>query len=131
MSNLDLMLAVDEAWNDRRWDDYAALIHPDLRAFANDSPEPHDRQRHVERAMAFCATFPDARVHEPYIMAFVSEDGTSTCTVSRATGCPVGSAQGFDITMAVVTRWQDGMMIVQHAFLDEQRMAEQLAPVMT
>ncbi len=78
MTNLDRMRAVDEAWNERRWDDYAALLHTDLAAFANDSPVPHDYDRHLDRAQEFCATFPDAEVHDPYMAAFASADGEVT-----------------------------------------------------
>ncbi|PZU06784.1 MAG: hypothetical protein DI605_18195 [Sphingomonas sp.] len=121
-----MLRAVDDAWNDRRWDDYAALLHPDLQAVANDSPVPHGCQRHVQRAREFCALYPDARVHEPYLEVFGSADGNMTCTVSRVTGRPVGAAAGFDITMAIIAAWVDGRMIGQRQFLDEQRMARQV-----
>lgn len=127
MTNLERIQAVDEAWNERRWDDYAAFLHADLAAFANDSPLPHDHDRHLERAHKFCATFPDAKVHDPYLTVFASADGMMTCTVARVTGRPAGASSGFDITMAVITRWQDGRMIEQRQFIDEQRMADQIA----
>jgi len=131
MNNLGRMRAVDEAWNSRCWSDYADLLHQDLKAVANDSPVSHGRQRHIERAHEFCARYPDARVHEPYLVEFESADSTMTCTVSRVTGRPEGASSGFDITMAVVTRWVEGQMIEQHQFLDELRMATQVAEALS
>jgi len=127
MTNLDLMHRVDEAWNGRDWDSYAQYFHADLKAFANDSPQPHGRQRHLERAGEFCAAYPDAKVHEPYLAAFNSIDGSMTCTVSRLTGGAAGGGSGFDITMAVITCWENGQMIEQRQFIDERRMLDQLA----
>lgn len=74
--NLDRMHAVDRAWNDRRWNDYAALFDPDVVVWASGDDFSHGRDTHVAKARALCQAFPDARV---------VADPTSPCS-PRPTG---------------------------------------------
>lgn len=128
---LDCMRAIDAAWNERRWDDYADLLADDLVAHLSGEAIPHGKAEHVEKARHFCAAFPDAYVHsEPYLELFASYDGRMTCSVARITGTavidlplPDGAARlaagrTFETTFTVICRWQHGRIVAQYEYID-------------
>lgn len=112
-----LMRAVDEAWNARRWDDYADLIAPDFRGYMNGDGEPHDRAEHLRRSKAFCADYPDNRIEiEPYLVLFEDQDHARTCSVAITSGTHRGGAP-LRATLAVICTWRDGRIVEQREFI--------------
>ena len=130
ISNLTRMRAIDDAWNERDWPAYEALLAPDLVAYASGQDGPHGREEHVARAREFCARFPENHVvTQPYLVAF--GQGHQTCTVARLRGRmtrPLRLADGtdaaptlksFDVTFLTVCRWHEGVIAEQYGFMDE------------
>ncbi|HEY9022771.1 MAG TPA: ester cyclase [Burkholderiaceae bacterium] len=131
-TNLDRMHAIDLAWNERRWEDYGALLDDRLVAYMAGDECEHDKVRHLEKARAFCAAHPDARViADRYLDLFESRDGTRTCSIARLVGTaglsgkPV-ERRSFDVTFTVVCEWQDGRVVRQREYLDNVTLARQL-----
>lgn len=137
--NLETMRAVDLAWNERRWEDYASLLDDELTVFASGKHRSHHKARHVARAKAFCATFPDAHVNmTPYLDLFISHDGSKTCSVAALTGTMEGvidrrnqiiepSRRRFSITFMAICKWRNGKILEQREFFDTVLLARQLA----
>lgn len=122
---LERMKRIDDAWNARDWAAYSALLGEDLVARAPGSA-PHGRAEHVAMGQAFCQAFADNRVeNDPYLVAFT--DGVWTCSVARFTGTMTGplasptgpmaaSGERIDATLAVVARWQRGVIVEEREF---------------
>ncbi|MDE1992946.1 MAG: ester cyclase [Rhizobiaceae bacterium] len=136
--NLDTMRAADLAWNERRWDDYAALIDDELMIFASGEEMPHHKAWHINRAKAFCIAFPDARLDmAPYLDLFMSHDGSKTCSVATFSGTMHGSLRRgnrliapnhrrFSITLMAICKWRNGKIVELREFFDTVLFARQL-----
>ncbi|MGW3955961.1 ester cyclase [Streptomyces sp. NPDC004752] len=137
ISNLTRMRAVDDAWNERDWAAYEALLAPDLVAYAAGDDGPHGRAEHVDRARRFCAQFPENHVvTQPYLAAF--GHGDQTCTVARLRGrmtrpvrLPDGTdraatGRSFDVTFTTVCRWRAGAILEQYEFVDRTSLGRAL-----
>ncbi|MFD4501857.1 ester cyclase [Streptomyces sp. NPDC058457] len=137
ISNLTRMRAIDDAWNERDWDAYEALLAPDLTAWAAGDDDPHGRAEHVIRAREFCTLFPENHVvTQPYVAAF--GHGDQTCTVARLRGRvtrPVRLPDGteaaatgrtFDVAFTTVCRWQAGAIVEQYEFIDQESLRRAL-----
>lgn len=89
---LDRMRALDRAWNERRWDDYAEFLDEAMTAHGDGDFGPVGKRQHIEQVMGFCSTFPDARLHTtPYVELFSSHDGLHSCSIARLTGTAHGA----------------------------------------
>ena len=114
---LGLMRAVDEAWNARRWDDYASLISPAFRGYMNGDDVPHDRAEHLRRGKAFCDEYPDNRIEiEPYLVLFEDREQARTCSVAITSGTH-RSGTPLRATLAVICTWHDGQIVEQREFI--------------
>lgn len=136
---LERMLAIDEAWNARRWSDYADVLSDELVAFASGEAEPHGKIEHIAKAKRFCETFPDAVVHcDRYHEVFASHDGRRTCTVARITGTAKGNLRmpngtvfapvhrAFDVTFSAICTWRERRIVSQFEYFDMELMLRQL-----
>jgi len=136
---LERMRAIDAAWNARDWAAYGDLLAEGLTAYAGGEAEPHGKHAHIEKARKFCAIVADAHVWiEPYLDLFASHDGSKSCSVARITGTVDGAPEtfpgvalppgrhAFDVTFAVVCRWQAGRIVEQRQLLDTALMLRQL-----
>lgn len=135
---LECMRAIDVAWNERRWPDYADLLSDDLVAYESGESNPHGKAVHVEKAKRFCEAFPDAVVHgHPYLSLFASHDGKRTCSVARVTGTARGDMKmpsntvvapvhrRFDVNFTVICEWRDYRIVEQYKFFDMELMLRQ------
>lgn len=117
MSLMDLMRAVDMAWNDRRWDDYAALIAPDFKGYMNGDTEPHDHMEHLRRGKAFCAEYPDNKIGiDPYLVLFEDTEHARTCSIAITSGTSL-KGETRRATLAVICLWRDGRIAEQREFI--------------
>lgn len=137
---LDCMRAIDQAWNARDWTAYAALLDPALVAHASGEETPHGKAEHVQRARAFCAVFPGARVHtEPYLALFADPHGSRTCSVARMSGTACGQVRlpdggvlelpqprVFEISFAAICQWRQGRITGQRQYVDLDLLLRQL-----
>ncbi len=120
---LQKLRALDQAWNKRAWSGYAALLDEELVAFVSGEERPHGKAAHVDRALAFCETFPDAVRHPDYLDLFASADGRHTLSVVRFTGTAmsllqlpgpaptVPTARGFDVPVLLACHWRAGRIV--------------------
>lgn len=107
---------VHAAWNERRWQDYAALLDPRLQAFSAGDGNPEDKRCHLERMQGFCEDFPDARRQvDPYLDLLVSHDGRRSATLLRITGHTAG-AQRLEAIGIFVFHWSAGRIITLRQF---------------
>ncbi|WP_164868051.1 ester cyclase [Rhodovarius crocodyli] len=107
------------AWNERRWQDYAALLDPRLKAHPTGEDRPEGKLRHLERMRAFCRTFPDARRHiDPCLDMLVSHDGLRSASVLNLSGqAPDG--RPLRATGVFILHWQAGCIISLREFLQQ------------
>jgi len=111
------MRAVDVAWNARDWDAYRALFTPDFRGWMDADVEPHGLDEHLRRGQAFCAEYPDNRIHiDPYLQLFQDTAGTRTCSIARTTGSS-RNGESLSVVLAVVCGWRDGRICEQREFI--------------
>ncbi|TWB77754.1 SnoaL-like polyketide cyclase [Nitrospirillum amazonense] len=140
---LDRMRALDRAWNDRRWHDYAEFLGEDLVAHGDGAAPPLHKRAHIDQAIRFCAAFPDARIHvESYLDLFSSHDGHHSCAVARLTGTASGGLtlpadlldgpdaaplkRAFDVPRLAICRWERGWIVDYRVHLDTSLMLHQL-----
>lgn len=116
-SLVELMRAVDVAWNARHWDDYRALFTLDFRGWMDADTAPHDLDEHLRRGQEFCAAYPDNRIHiDPYVQLFADAAGTRTCSVALTTGTS-RTGESLGAVLAVVCSWRDGRICEQREFI--------------
>ncbi len=138
MQTLKLMGALDSAWNERRWDDYASVLHANFKGYRAGEKLSHDKETHVAMALGFITAFPDAKVEREYIDFFESKEGNKSVSVSTLKGKMTGSIQingrGFEpngnslnVTFATISLWKDGKLVEQRSFLDETTMFRQIS----
>ncbi|MBO9707161.1 MAG: ester cyclase [Caulobacter sp.] len=136
---LHRLRALDEAWNARRWEDYAALLDDELEIWVGGETLAHDKAAHLERARSFCAAFPDSRRHvEAYLEQFASLDGLRSASVVRVTGSArgalklpgalpvVSTSHSFDLCLGLICRWRDGRVLAWREFFDLDLLVRQL-----
>ncbi|WP_044559943.1 ester cyclase [Azospirillum sp. B4] len=145
---LDRMRALDRAWNERRWHDYAEFLDEALAAHGDGGGPPLDKQAHIDQAVRFCAAFPDAHLRtDPYVDLFVSHDGHRSCSVAHLTGTATGGLtlppgllpavllgaedtaplrRGFNVLRLAVCRWDRGWIVDYRVHLDTALMLRQL-----
>ncbi len=136
---LNRIRGLHRAWNDRRWQDYAAYLAEDCLTHVAGSPAPQGKAEQLAWAQAFCAAFPDCRIiTDAYLQLFASHDGARSVAVTRLVGHAVCRPppldgmvlepfrRGFDVTLTVIARWQDGKVAEQHSHLDTEMMRQQL-----
>ncbi|NGM18698.1 ester cyclase [Roseomonas stagni] len=139
---LNRIRALHRAWNDRRWQDYAALLAEDCITHVSGIPAPQGKAEQLAWAQSFCAAFPDCRiVTDGYLQLFASHDGARSVAVTRLVGHAVCRPplldgmllepfrRGFDVTLTVIAHWRDGKVVVQHSHLDTETMRRQLRVV--
>ena len=115
-SLVERMRAVDMAWNSRRWDEYRELFTPDFHGWMDADTQPHDLDEHLRRGQAFCAQYPDNRIHiDPYIQLFEDATGTHTCSIALTTGTS-RTNEVLSIVLVVVCTWCDGRICEQREF---------------
>jgi hypothetical protein len=127
----ELMQQADDSWNTRDWEAFESLHDPDCVVYwpGFEATPTKGVSSHRAEAEAFCAAFPDNRVHNrPYRILFNS-DGFS-CFVTRFTGTftqqwklpdgiviePTGRA--FDVLYSTAARWKDGRIVEEYLFWD-------------
>lgn len=114
---LNRVHALYDAWNARRWEDYAEIFSDDLRAYPSGAGICLDKPAHLALERHFCERFPDSRVEtDPHLTFFGNPDGDRICVVSRLVGTrPDGPAgrRGFEITVAIVYLWR-GRQVTEH-----------------
>ncbi|MDE1145878.1 MAG: ester cyclase [Azospirillaceae bacterium] len=138
---LDRMRALDRAWNERRWDDYAEFLDEAMTAHGDGDFGPVGKRQHIEQVMGFCSTFPDARLHTtPYVELFSSHDGLHSCSIARLTGTahgapsppqgedpdPASLRRPFNVLRLAVCRWDRGWIVDYRLHLDTALMLRQL-----
>ncbi|MBB6252019.1 ester cyclase [Nitrospirillum iridis] len=140
---LDRMRALDRAWNDRRWHDYAEFLDDGMMAHGDGGTAPQDKGSHIEQALRFCAAFPDAHVHtNPYVELFASHDGRHSCSVAHLSGTATGGLtlpaglpgiedavplrRAFNVLRLAVCRWERGWIVDYRVHLDTALMVRQL-----
>ncbi|MFB9952894.1 ester cyclase [Rhizobium puerariae] len=132
--NLELMRAIDTAWNMRQWADYADLLDEDLVAWMSGEDTPHGKAEHIVRAQRFCARFPDCRVHmDPYLDLFLSLDTNRTCSIALLSGSSAVTKGTFKVSFTAICRWNNGRIIEQREYFDNELLMKQLGlhPTMT
>ncbi|TWB45970.1 ester cyclase [Nitrospirillum pindoramense] len=140
---LDRMRALDRAWNDRRWGDYAEFLEENVVVHGDGAAPALDKQAHIDQAIRFCAAFPDAHIHvNPYMALFSSHDGRHSCAVTRLTGTATGGLtlpadlpggpdaaplkRAFDVPRLAICRWSHGWVVDYRVHLDTALMLLQL-----
>jgi len=129
--NAKRMQRVDEAWNGRDWDAFDALHDPECVVHwpGREADPTHGGPDHRAESIAFCAAFPDNRVHnEPYDILF--GEGDFTCFVTRFTGtftAPLEQPDGtvieptgksFDVLFSTTAKWREGRIVEEFLFWD-------------
>ncbi|WP_439598332.1 ester cyclase [Falsiroseomonas sp.] len=136
---LNRIRALHRAWNDRRWQDYAAYLAEGCITHVSGASGPQGKAEQLAWAQSFCAAFPDCRiVTEAYLQLFASHDGARSVAVTRLVGhavCRPPSLDGlllepfqrrFDVRLTEIALWQDGKVAEQHSWLDTEMMRRQL-----
>jgi hypothetical protein len=130
--SIALMKSIDTAWNNRDWEQYAALLSDQFQGWTGSSQMPHDKPSHVLNAKTFCEAVPDALVHtDPYLQLFANPDGSRTCSVARLTGEITGRLEAashnallrvgrIDLTFSCVCLWSGGQIIRQWEHVDSR-----------
>jgi len=117
------MRELDQAWNERRWDDVGDLVSERIVAHVDGRGAIEGRSAYLEMERAFCGTCPDAQRHsEPYTSIFASADGRRTAAIARLTGTlgnqGSGAAGTFDVCTCIVCTWTNGMVTEQYRFAE-------------
>jgi SnoaL-like polyketide cyclase len=136
--NMQLMKALDDAWNSRDWETFKKRHAENVTVYWPAQAEPtRGREPHHLESVEFCTTFPDNRVkNDPYDIIFGQDDWT--CMVTRFSGTMTGpmkrpdgetippTNKGFDVEFCTVAHWQNGEIVVEKLFFDFVGMMRQL-----
>jgi hypothetical protein len=138
-TNAELMQLADDSFNAHDWDKFEELHDPACVVYwpgLEDTPT-HGVHDHRGEAAAFCAAFPDARVHNrPYQILFGDSD--FSCFVTRFTGTftqpwklpggtvipPTGGS--FDVLYSTAAKWKDGRIVEEYLFWDSATFRSQV-----
>lgn len=124
-TNIVRMREFDEAWNERRWVDYADLLAEQATVLSLFAPHAQDKQRHIEFEIKFCQLYPNARRHIlPYESIFTSADGRRTACVMTITGtrrpdvvsAELPTAAQLRLRAAFICTWTSGAITELHQF---------------
>ncbi|MGZ7172006.1 MAG: ester cyclase [Halobacteriota archaeon] len=137
--NMQLMQALDDAWNTRDWDTFNERHAEGVVIYWPGQPEPtKGRKAHEEEAKQFFKTFPDNHVgNRPYKILFAQ--GEYTCSVADFTGTMNGPMAGtngetieptnksFDVEFCTVAHWNEaGEITEERLFYDLVTVMRQL-----
>ncbi len=121
--SLELIRSLDAAWNERRWDDVAAVLGDDMTAFSASRCLARSKDEYLYRSIEFCEAFPNATIHvKPYLTLFASHDGRFCCSVARVTGSQrkirTRIRHRFDVVITSCTEIRDGQVRSRRGHID-------------
>ncbi len=136
--NMDLLTTLDDAWNSRDWETFAARHSQDTAVYWPGRLEPtRGVENHKAECVEFCKTFPDNHVdNRPYKVLF--GQGDWTCSVARVTGTMKGPMVGmdgkmipptnksFEIEFCTVAHWKNGEIVEEKLFYDLLGLLQQI-----
>jgi hypothetical protein len=136
--NTELMVTLDDAWNARDWDIFAARHKADVIVHWPGRTEPtRGREPHRLEGIEMDKTFPDNHVdNRPYKVFFASGDWT--CLVARFSGTMTGpmrapngneippTGKRFEVDFCTVARWHDGEIVEESLFYDLTALMRQI-----
>ena len=135
--NLAVMKAADTAFNERDIDGAMALHHPDVVVHVPNSAEPSVGAAHRADFEVFLRAFPDIHIeNDPYPIQFGQGDWITAVTHIKGTftGELIGpdgkvippTGKSFDVPMATIARIENGLLVEEHAFIDQTLLFRQI-----
>jgi hypothetical protein len=128
--NLEIFRELEAAFPDPGWQDHFRRTHAEDVVVNGPGARPPilGVEAHIADTAVFVDAFDDLRIHVPHRVLFA--DGDWTCSIAKMTGTMTGpmptpdggevpaTGKAFDLEIATIARWRDGLIVEENIQLD-------------